>query len=247
MGRRRHLKRAPIQEALIDIQFQPVQDIDLTGIAAEFSEGREATAFDLWEGMFELKIEPASKPHASHSSSTVGKRIDFPERHEVLQLRNGGFTFSRLAPYESWEQMSHSALPAWSQCVDRIDPEQVNRIAVRYINALLLPLPLERFDKYLNAAPIVPSGLPQGIASFLTRLVLPRDDDLAIVTQSLGDEVEIEGKRGVKFVLDIDISHRCRLPREEFATIESVLQRLRDYKNDVFFSLLTDDTLEMYE
>ncbi len=245
MGKQRHLSRAPIQEALIDVQFDPVSGVDVAAIAAEFSGGQAASMFDVWQTMFEMKVGPNVEPRTNQSADAIGKRIDFPDRHQVVQFRNGGFTFSRLAPYDTWEEMTDAGLRAWWYYADRVKPEHIKRVAVRYINALHFPLPLDQFDRYLICPPVVPEEMPQGVAGFLSRVVIPKDGDVALVTQSI--EGVVEGGNAVKVILDIDVSHQCDLATDDFVRVESILARLRDFKNLAFFAYLTDEALEMYE
>jgi uncharacterized protein (TIGR04255 family) len=246
VARVRHLTRAPIQEALIDIQFAPVLDADIAGIAAEFSPGGGETSFDVWQGMFEVQVTPTDGPQpVVKKTGSVGKRIDLTEDHQVLQLRSNGFTFSQLAPYQTWEAMRDAAVPLWERYVDRIAPTAISRIAIRYINSITLPVPLADFGKYLIWAPCAPDEVGEGVAGFLTRVVIPKGDDVGIITQSLDGPAK--SGQGVKMILDIDISHMCELAPYDLESLIDVLERLRKFKNSAFFSYLTEDALEMFE
>jgi uncharacterized protein (TIGR04255 family) len=240
----RHLDRAPIHEALIDIQFIPVEGIDIGGIAAEFASGQSASVADLFLTMFELKVDKDVLPQAATVADAVGKRVDIPSKHQVLQFRNSGFTFSRLAPYETWEEMSSAALFAWEFFSSRLGAFHIDRVAVRYVNVLQLPLPIETFDLYLTSAPRVPNGLQQGISAFLTRIVCPQGNNVVIITQSL--EGEINDGTALKVILDIDVSHECKLDSKDTTALKAVLDRLRACKNEAFFAYLTNEALEMY-
>jgi len=247
VGIRRLLRNAPIQEALIDIKFTPVSGADVSAIAVSVAEGEPTSAFDVFDHTFELSLEKPTEPKALFSTANPGKRFDYPDQNQVLQLRPASFTFSRLPPYETWEQMRDAALPSWRRYSAQLNPEFVTRVALRYINALSLPLPLDRFEKYLVAPPSVPPGLPNGLSGFLSRLVIPKGPDTALITQSVEGEVKAAGSgKALKVLLDIDVSHHCRLPRDEFGKVDVVLERLREYKNQIFFSFLTDEALEMF-
>ena len=76
-----------------------------------------------------------------------------------------GFTFSRLKPYETWENLRDEAYRLWQKYREITSPEII-RVALRYINKLEFPLPIKNFSDYLTAAPIVPAELPQGVSSF---------------------------------------------------------------------------------
>jgi uncharacterized protein (TIGR04255 family) len=243
VGRQRHLGQAPIHEALIDIQFDQVLDVDVGEIAKEFSEAQQpASVSDLYLTMFEVKVEKDTSPQATSVANAIGKRIDIPSKHQVVQFRNNGFTFSRLAPYESWDEMAEAAMQAWNFFSNRVGSGQINRIAVRYINVLEFPLPIDTFDTYLTSPPRIPNELQSGISAFLTRVVCPQGEDMMIVTQSL----EGDSSKAIKVILDIDVSHQCKLDRQDFSAVDAVLKRLRVCKNNAFFAYLTDDALEIY-
>jgi uncharacterized protein (TIGR04255 family) len=245
VGKQQYLKHAPIREALIDIQFNPLAEVDIGMIASEFSIGPAEPVSDLYQTMFEIKVAQDALPHASSFAAAIGKRIDLPAKHQVVQFRTNGFTFSRLAPYETWEEMAGAAQHAWRFFATRIAPGQINRIAIRYINVLRLPLPLDGFDAYLSSPPLIPKELPQSVSGFLTRVTYPKGEDVAMVTQSL--EGEVDDGAAINIILDIDIAHECKLDRCAFTEVEAILERLRICKNDAFFAFLTDGALEMYK
>lgn len=245
MGKQCHLNRAPIVEALIDIQFAPVADMDMSAIAVELSAGKSASISDLFETMFELRVEGDALPYSSSTANITGKRLDFGTEHRVIQIRNNSFTFSKLAPYDTWEEMIEPTLVAWQHFLKYVGKGTINRVALRYINVLELPLPLDSFDRYLTSPPQVPQGLQQGISGFLTRVLCPLKEDLLIITQSL--EREASDNSAVKVALDIEVSHEHELDRSDVATLNLVLNRLRTAKNDAFFAYLTDDALELFK
>lgn len=245
MSKQRHLANAPIQEALIDIQFEPVEGLDVAAFSDEYAKSRSASVSDLFQTMFEIRVEQGKEPPhlATFPASDIGKRIDLIAARQVIQVRANGFTFSQLAPYETWDAMLKSAMEAWQFFSTKFGAGQLTRAAVRYVNVLHLPLPIESFDAYLTSAPKVPDELPQGVSSFLDRVVCPQGDDILTVTQSL------EGQIGnaVKVILDIDVAHVCKMDRTDIDSIASVLERLRSRKNDAFFAYVEEKTLEMYE
>lgn len=246
MGTARLLLNAPIREALIDIQFVPEGAPDVAAIAAECVALYGGASSEIWESLVQFNVEPGQAAQAKAFPVTaIGKRIDIADRNQVLQLRPNGFTFSRLPRYQHWEEMSQSGLDAWRNYAGRAGASRVVRVALRYINALDLPLPVENFSDYLEAPPPVPNGIPQGIGNFLTRLVVPKGADLATITQiSQGTNSE---NNALRVTVDIEIVTTCGLLGEDFEGLAEILERQRIYKNEIFFAHLTDKTLEMYE
>jgi uncharacterized protein (TIGR04255 family) len=245
VARRRLLRQAPIHEALIDVQFAPPREVDFESVARELMGKRAGTIVDLWEGLVEVHFEPKEQPKARSRSGFVGKRVEFTDSRQVLQLRPGGFTFSQLPQYESWERMRSCAEGFWSEFYERVKPETIKRTAVRYINRLSLPLPINDFDEYFVVGPRVPDSLPQTVTGYLARIATPKGDDTMVVTQSIqGTDPE---KNALTFLFDIDVFCQLEYPAADTETLWSTLERQRALKNDVFFEYLTEKTVEMYE
>jgi uncharacterized protein (TIGR04255 family) len=109
MAKIRHLARAPIREAIIDLQFQPQASLEsVDAFAATFASSGDRVT-DLWASTIELKVEAGGVHHAQ-TGSRIGKRIDLGDGKHVVQLHRSGITFSRLPTYESWELMSSSVI-----------------------------------------------------------------------------------------------------------------------------------------
>ena len=77
-----------------------------------------------------------------------------------------------MEPYQDWKSIRDEAKRLWDIYSPIAGIEAISRIAVRYINALKIPLPLSDFREYLTASPEVPEGLPQAVSDYLSRLVI---------------------------------------------------------------------------
>lgn len=247
MATQRHLSRAPIREALIDIQVSPPVPIGaLAGLKEKFAH-KFPECKNIWQASVGLEIAPDGNGATTTEKSLVGYRFEAPGIPSVLQCRTNGFTFSRLSPYETWEQMRDEAQAMWFQFVSEAHPTAVSRLAVRYINALRIALPLDTFATYLAVPPELPAVLPQTLAGFLQRFVIsrPNDNCTAIVTQALEESNPKVTPDGVTVFLDIDVFKSLELPPDS-PEIWDTLQMLRKFKNDIFFEYLTEKSVELY-
>jgi uncharacterized protein (TIGR04255 family) len=120
-------------------------------------------------------------------------------------------------------------------------------VGLRYINKFDIPLfpqALRDFNEYLTAAPIVPEGLPQGVNSFLTRVVIhdPEIDAAAIITQAFEQIID---PKFIPIILDIDaFKQKDRIGEEE---AWQALEELRHFKNKIFFSSITEKAKELFK
>ena len=244
MAKRRHLPNAPIREALIDIVFEPQCELEaIDAIARPLAQQAGSLISDYFEAQFRVEAAGGTT-RAEHSASLVGRRVDLREAKQVLQLKRGGFAFSQLPPYREWQDVRDAGAKYWKAFETVLSSRVVKRLGVRYINSLELPLPL-RFEEYLTAAPGVPDSLSPSISGFLSRVSVPLGDDLATITQVL--EGPTQDRKALRVMVDIDVTAiGLEISTGDFAQIWTTLDRLRDRKNDAFFELVTDKTLELY-
>lgn len=162
-----------------------------------------------------------------------------------VQCRIDGFTFNHLKGYTTAEELFDEAFAAWDEYRSIAGVESVSRIALRYINMLDLPFRHgDPFERFLNAPITTPPDASQQVAEFNTRAVLhlpAPEPATAIVGQRLMHATE----RSTPFQLDIDVFREGEFTPDR-GTLEPYLRSLRDAKNNLFFSYLTDDALEPY-
>lgn len=247
MSEPRHLTKAPIREAVIDIQVTPPVSLDaLKAIAARLKD-KPHKQDELWHASIGVQINEDGQGSANTDRSPVGYRYTFSNHPHVLQCQVRGFTFSHLSPYGNWEEMSAIAKELWEIYLETAKPQTVSRIAVRYINSLPIPLPIADFADYLNVPPIVPDELPQTLSSFLQRFVMVDSvtETVAVVTQVLEDQQPQSSK--ITVLLDIDAFRTYSGHSPNTNELWAILEELRNFKNRVFFKYLTEKTIRMFE
>jgi uncharacterized protein (TIGR04255 family) len=101
--------------------------------------------------------------------------------------------------------------------------------------------PGHSFEKTFTTTFSVAASLPQGVAGFLLRVVIPFEEEqsLAIVTQALSEN-----------------SHDCTFDLDAIAVVPdgisendawTRLEALRDVKNRLFFESLTEQAMERFK
>jgi len=190
-------------------------------------------------GQFQFQVE-VDKPFAAKvlTEEALGFRYEREDGSEVVQLRRNGLTHSILKNYPGWEVLRDVARDAWQGFLAVSGPVNVSRLAVRYINAINIPLGAD-YDEYLTTGPRVPKLAPPMVASFMQRVVVPFEQDsaTAIITQAL--------EMPTSAVLDIDVFTECSLEGAS-ADIWSRLETLRNIADRIFFSSLTEKVIESF-
>ena len=247
MARRRHLERAPITEALINFRV-------------ELPEGFHPDRFDQLADVFRHRFPKKASQKVLHAGFGVrngqtltqaqelqhrGLILKTKRELEIMQLRLDGFTFNRLRPYTSWEQIFPKAYRSWKKYRDHVSPLAVTRLALRYINVLDVPMPKTGFGEYLESPPALLRGAPDVVSGFLTRVVLQDPDSGMSVnlTQALQDAPE---PQHVRILVDIDAYKLGRFEGNEELTA-STFEQLHELKNRVFFSSITEKTASLFE
>ena len=243
MAEPKHLNNAPIVEAIIELVTSPPAGFELKKLL-ELKQKLGSSypvVNEIQENTFQFQ---AGQPVDAQTSTRVhvGYRFNSENGLYVAQLRPNHFVFSRLKPYETWEQFSAEALKIWRLYAAVVSPIlSVNRVAVRFINALNLPLPAN-FEDYLTAPPRIPAGLPQQASAFFSQIVIedaPNKITTALiqVTQPLTDPALLT------VIIDINSFRQGDFGVDE-GKIWGILQTLRDTKNRVFFSAITEKNIE---
>ncbi len=240
---------APITEALLDIQVSRQGSVDFRAlepfcdaIAASYPDRRLRKEF---RAQFSVSDE-GDAVAASPDGGIVGYRLTSADGSQVALARVNGFSFSRLRPYQDWDRFRGEARRLWDLYLTLTEPESIQRIALRYINRLELPLPFGDFREYVRTAPDIAPGLPQSLSHFLMQLQIPSPahDAIAIVTETM--ETPIGDESRLPFILDIDAIRTGRLePRD--AALWDRFEKLHALKNEIFFQSITDKTKELFQ
>jgi len=238
-----NLKNAPITEALIDIQvrFQtPPSGEVLKSVSDAVSD-----EFPNIEERQRATFSVGSETEPSIQQKSHGLIVRSEDRVHALQIMPDRFAFSRLKPYSNWDELKANAERIWLIYRDITKPERIARLSVRFINKLPIPMPIQDFGEYFTKPIEVPKELPQGLSSYVIRMVIPDP-----VSQSVATIHQIlEGstpENQLSIIFDIDVHKLVDFPPEESNDLSQMLEILRDYKNRIFFNSLTQKTLNLF-
>jgi uncharacterized protein (TIGR04255 family) len=241
---REHLLKAPIAEAIIDFRVSRREQVSPDIFSnLEESVGKHyagKSQIRRFQGFFGINEGQLLDP--TQTQVDLGWR--YQTESEVAQFRVDGFTFSKLEPYTTWEEVSAEAFRLWAIYRRLAEPVQVSRLAVRYINRMRL-VGMADIGEYLEAPPALPLLLPQRLREFLTRVYVDDDDSgaSAIIVQALEPPVD---PNAASLLLDIDAFCQVALSPDD-PSLPETFERLRGLKNAIFYASITEKTAEMYE
>lgn len=241
----KHYTKTSITEAVIDLRVEIPSEITLSTLKS--LQRDVELEYPMCEEMvtFQGEFQAGSSITATASQTPIGYRFISEDNKQIFQARLDGFTFSRLAPYEKWESFRNEARRLWNIYQVAINPKSLNRVAVRYINRLDLPLPLNDFKDYLRTVPEVSPDLPQGLSNYFMQLQIPQEDlnGMLVLNETIIPPPE---DNVVSILLDIDLFCQVNLPGDKNVQWD-LLEQLRIRKNEVFEACITDSTRKLIE
>ena len=249
MAEVRHLNNAPITEAIIDFRVKLPSEFKVEAflelkktIGDRFPKVQERKLFSS-----QLRIKKGEpQPSSAEYHGVQGYFFRPEDNKKVAQFRIDGFTFSRIKPYTNWEEMFDEAKELWGMYSRIAQPEAVTRLAVRYINHINIPLPVDDLSKYFTASPNIPENIQGIISGFLSKVVV-YDQEIDVATnivQALDKSAKPD--KHITVVLDID-SFKTGDFNVSNGEMWDIFANLHNTKNQIFFNSITDETERLFE
>jgi len=243
-----HLEKPPVTEAIIDIRVELPENFKVNEfeklkdqLVNEYPESKE---IHVWKGRFELNPEKPLIPPKHLGAQGIS--LKSKDRSNVTQFRVDGFTFSRLPLYSSWEEISEQAFKLWKIYSNLTNPKSITRLATRFINEIKFKLPCDNLNlnDYFTALPSLPEELSGVHGTFLSRFAIqdPATSISAKITQTTEGKIVTDT---YTLILDIDVFQSVSLSLDD-EKIWTIFEDLRKMKNNIFFSLITNKTKELF-
>lgn len=251
----------PITEAIFDIIVNLRDDFNyeelLTfqeDIKESFPNIQKRMAL---QGGFEFNLEKPEEINPqlfSISNQPEGYIFVSNDQKRIIQAKLEGFTFSKLKPYQSWKDFYGEAYQLWQKYVEITSPLKVVRLALRYVNKIIIPIPEEggiELKQYIKTLPEIPSDLSVAIESYFMQLVLSHTQyqpSRAIINQTIGQMLENdEGNKAYPLIFDIDVFQEVNLSPND-KEIKNIFEaNLKCFREDIFFNSITEKTKELFQ
>lgn len=240
-----HLSNPPIVEAVIHWQARAQKPFEEIGwksaLTEKLPEYRSCEPMHRFEAMMTLE---GDGPKFESQQGLDGLRLTSDDKLQIVQFKRDGVVFSRLHPYQDWEQFSNAALKTWRAFVEIAEPVEIHRLGVRFINRIASAKP-DGLKPVLREPPTCPANLPLIDFVYQSTFAVP-DRPFAIRVIKLMQPSVPNSPEGSGLFLDCDVYTTKPLPCEEQEMINT-LAAMRRLKNSIFFSLLTTETLKNFE
>ena len=241
--------RAPIAEAIFDVRVAELDETKLPDIMSFSDDGYPQREQSTLSG---AEIESGPLGVSTRAIRRMnGVRLTSDDGLQIAQLRTDGFSFSRLAPYENWQVFYGEARRLWQAYVEVAQPENVHRMAVRYINQIVVPPGPIDIDEYLRTRIEISDDMPTATSGFFLTLDIPIPmfgATVRIIETVLSSNDE---DANVRLVLDIDayreVVAECAIDPDAMTAFDTVFNDLRDAKNLVFEASITNKSRGLFQ
>lgn len=243
--------KPPVTEALIDIRIDPLPVTQMSILESLHEKLRgeypNKKPQKQWEGIWEVREDTMAATQKAHG--TIGYFFESKAKKRIIQYRLDGFTCNFLKPdpheaWPGWESLRDEARRTWDIYAKALEVQMITRIAVRYINRIVIPAPVVQLSDYLTTPPDVPKDFEyQNVNNFLSRVTvgIPDLNASALITQAPAREPSSE----VVLLLDIDIFRNQRVSLHP-QIIWQTLDRFREIKNSIFEKSLKPRAKELF-
>ena len=240
------LSKAPIVEAVISVQARPRVAWDeqtvLEAIKPKLPDYPRITTHNLVQQ--EIKSRPGNPPHTIFQDlGWKGTRFYSDDDKHIAHFNRDGFAFSRLQPYDGWEQFTGEAMRLFPLFVEVAKPLEVHQMTLRYVNRIELPPHDLQFEDYVDPTLRPPKNLHLPFSNFFhqdTFAVPGHDYAIGIIRTIQG--IPDQGAKSIGIILDITVSTSRPFDLRQ-DLIEHRLAEMRCLKNRAFYGSITKKTL----
>jgi len=243
------LANPPAVEAILDVKVVFPKGVDLT--ALDDLHGAFKTAYPRKEEMramqFGFEQKPGSPPRSlARDHGVIGYRFISEDGKELVQCRKDGFTFNRLKPYTGWENICGKAREAWGIYRSSFPQAQIARVALRYINQILVPMPAPplNLDEYFSVN--LPSPKVEGLsfAGFMGQGILL---DEATGLEANWIFAHQPNPDPTKFAVVLDIDVYAQGAKASDTEVHALWETMRNLKNRLFFGSITEKGRDLFK
>lgn len=239
----------PVVEAVVDIDCDLPADVELGGLE---KRARERYA-DKYPG-FRRRL----RQHPRVAAGDVGEATSAfqflsGDERQLVQIRLGGFSFNRFAPYTNLDDYLPEIERTWGIYAGLVSPLAICQIRLRFINRIVLPADDGFVDlsEYLRLCPKVPEALSLELTSVLNQYtaVEPATGNEANVRMVIEQQDRLPLtplRQSPPVIVDIAGINRRSFDPRIWENVEATIRALHRMVNTIFWGSLTQRCLDLF-
>jgi uncharacterized protein (TIGR04255 family) len=233
--------RPPLVEALVDIQVICQPEFDIACLL-DLLSAEDAMKFSTAEPLAEITFSYSggSEGRASADQRVIGYRYFSIDRSRALQLRKNGFAFSQLRPYPAtgWAEWSIEAKRLWRTYLQHTQPVRVSRLAVRYINRVVVAATASSAKQYFSAFPHLPDTFGEMNGFLMQAEISPVSAPTSRLKITQATIENSDAPEATTFLLDLD-AYRTESLAPDSDEIWRILDQLHEIITPSFEQLVS--------
>lgn len=236
------LSKPPIKEAILEVLLSFPEDFD-SNFLSDYGKIIE-NEFPFVEPITKISGSFGSEKKSIVTEEKIGNIYFTKDRNTSLQVRLDGFSFSVInQTYSSWEKFSPEAFRQFFDFISYSQPSKYSRISLRFINEIKIPSG-ESLEKYLKFLPAL-GNLKLPFQNIISRIELFNEEinSIAILSEVISPPFEPT----INIFFDIDVITKIESLTFDKIKLSNEFEQLRQFKNNIFSSSLTELALEMYK
>lgn len=235
-------KNPPIQEAIFTLNFseeiileqlEKIESVEF--INKKFLKNKKkiykATAkFEEIDGDFQII-----------KSSKTSNGFRFDSNQATLIIKSNQLSYHILGSYTTWENVINDLEEIVKEIKDTLD-FSCESIGVRFINKIDFSSTSVILTDFFRFHLILPSELSQSFDNFFLTVSLSKEEMQATIIQTVDNQGLVGNGFGI--ILDIDVVKPIH-KKINLLDIKDDFQALREYKNEIFFNIITEKTRQL--
>ena len=246
-----HFPKAPAIEAVLDIRARATDE--LTEQRLREAAQHYLPTYEFLDSHREIRQEVRFSTTQGEEIQQglqdlgwKGMRFRSADRGHIINIHRDGMIFSRLSPYQDWEQFQEEGLRLWDVFSCLTKAETISRVGVRFINQIILPQGEVNCESYMTSPPSPPENMSMPFLGFMHQGIfqVPESPYSVMITKTIQSPSPTTNNR---FALILDIDVFTNMPRPtKTARLEACLKDMRWLKNKAFFGSITEKARELF-
>lgn len=235
-------KNPPIQEAIFTINFSEEvtsKQLDKVESNTFFSKYFSKNVKKVYKAT--AKIEEKDGDFQIINSAKTSNGFRFDSNQATLMVKTNQISYHILRSYTTWDNVIND-LKKVIQEIQTILEVSCESISVRFINKIDFLTTSVTLTDFFRFHLVLPLELSQSFDNFFLTISLSKEEMKATIIQTVDNQGLVGNGFGI--ILDIDVLKPIN-KKISLINIESDFQALRDYKNEIFFNIITEKTRQL--
>ena len=258
MTERRRYKNPPIEEALCEFGFASGPDWDPTipgKLQAELGDAYSGKPREQRAVQVGLHVQKGKPADLQYDEGLAKVQLFSKPGTRMVGVGPDVLSIHILRPYQDpldsekggWEEFQPRIADALEAYRKVVSPGGVNRVGIRYINKIVIPLENDkvgiRVEDYLKCAYLEIGGLPQDYGNFVGRVEYIYDDEARLV---LTYGLLSVSSNGLECLLDLDVIWQAETLADWEAPL-NIANDLHERAGSAFEAVVTDKARELFD